>query len=278
MNYTKDYFIRNTPSEEYFYTPVNTNVMKHPLLGIGITLGSYKNFINSISDLARTKQSEYICVANVHMLVEAHNDITFASVVNEAIIVTPDGMPLVIGLKLLAKIKQDRVAGMDLLPDMLAEAEKSEFSVFFYGGSEEMATKTKEFVNQKYPKLKLADVYSPPFRPLTTEEEDADIEMINNSGSNLLFVALGCPKQEKWMARMKGKINMPMIGIGGALPVMIGLQKRAPAWIQNNSLEWAYRLTQEPIRLFKRYASTNSIFLWLFFKELIQKNLKTTLK
>lgn len=204
------------------------------------------------------------------MTIEAHWDEQFADLVNKADLLTPDGMPLAKAMKLLYGIQQDRVAGMDLLPDLLKEAEKQDLSVFFYGGTQEMLDRTKEFVATNYPLLEKHHYLSPPFRPLTEEEEQDVVTRINDSGVNLVFVALGCPKQEKWMAAMKGKINACMIGIGGALPVMIGMQKRAPQWMQKMSLEWLYRLAQEPRRLFKRYFITNSLFLFLILRQFLQ--------
>lgn len=203
------------------------------------------------------------------MIIEAHWDPKFAELVNNANLVTPDGMPLVKAMRLLYGVKQERVAGMDLLPELLKEAEKQDLSVFFYGGTKEMLDRTKEYVTTHYPSLEKHQYFSPPFRPLTEEEEQEVMTKINDSGVNLVFVSLGCPKQEKWMASMKGKINACMIGIGGALPVMVGMQKRAPKWMQKLSLEWFYRLIQEPKRLFKRYAITNSLFLWLLLKQLL---------
>ena len=201
------------------------------------------------------------------MCIEAYKSSSFAKNVNDADLVTPDGMPLTISVKLLYGQKQDRVAGMDLLPDLLAAAEKENLGVFFYGGTDEMLDETKEYVKNNYPDLSNQHYLSPPFRPLTIEEEEEIVNTINQSEAHLVFVALGCPKQEKWMASMEGRVNACMIGIGGALPVMIGLQKRAPKWMQQLSLEWLFRLIQEPRRLFKRYFITNSLFMYLLFKE-----------
>ncbi|MFT3703306.1 MAG: WecB/TagA/CpsF family glycosyltransferase [Agriterribacter sp.] len=240
--------------------------MKVKLLSLLITTGSYRKFVEDICEMARQSKSSYICVANVHMLVEAHKDPGFASIVNKAEIATPDGMPLTWALKMLYGMQQDRVAGMDLLPDLLKCAEQENIPVYFYGTTPEVLQKMAEFTNIHFPDLILAGYYSPPFRPLTKQEEDDIKTSINNSGAKLVFVALGCPKQEKWMASMKGSINACMIGVGGAVPVMVGMQKRAPVWMQKSGLEWFYRLLQEPGRLAKRYFVTNSIFLWLLFK------------
>jgi N-acetylglucosaminyldiphosphoundecaprenol N-acetyl-beta-D-mannosaminyltransferase len=241
------------------------------VLSINLTCKPYKEFESLFKELALVKRSAYVCVANVHMTIEAHNDASFAAVVNEADAVTPDGMPLVAALKLLYGFEQDRVTGMDLLPDLLKVAEREKFTVFFYGGTETMLHATNQHLIQHYPTLTTKHFYSPPFRSLTAAEEEDIIQDINSSGANLVFVALGCPKQEKWMASMKGRINACMIGIGGALPVMIGMQKRAPGWMQKAGLEWLYRLAQEPERLFKRYAVTNSIFIWLLLKTWAQQ-------
>jgi N-acetylglucosaminyldiphosphoundecaprenol N-acetyl-beta-D-mannosaminyltransferase len=239
------------------------------VLSLHITTGTYQSFVDRILALAVINQSSYICVANVHMTIEAHWDPKFAELVNQADLVTPDGMPLAKAMRLLYGISQERVAGMDLLPDLLEEAEKKNLSLFFYGGTKEMLDKTQEYVQSNYPLLKSHEYFSPPFRNLNEEEESEIIQRINDFGANLVFVVLGCPKQEKWMASMKGRVNACMIGIGGALPVMIGMQKRAPKWMQRASLEWLYRLIQEPRRLFKRYFVTNSLFLILLAKHFL---------
>lgn len=238
---------------------------------MSVTTGKYQDFIERIKLLAVTEKSSYVCVANVHMLVEAKNDANFSKIVNSADMVTPDGMPLVWALRLLHKYKQDRVAGMDLLPDLLKLSEQNQFPVYFYGGSNTHLEKTNEFLKANYPALLIAGLYSPPFRPLTEPEEKDIVQKINDSKAKLVFVVLGCPKQEKWIASMKGRINACMIGIGGALPVLIGSQKRAPLWMQKNGLEWLYRFSQEPSRLAKRYATTNSTFLWLLFKAWVKQ-------
>ena len=240
--------------------------MKKNLISIDVSTGSYDTVLTEILNLVQNNYSSYICVANVHMLVEAHNSQQFANVVNNATITTPDGMPLVWSMKLLHGLQQDRIAGMDLLPDLIRESRTKNIPIYFYGGTEEMLSATQKYIDASFPGAIIAGMHSPPFRPLTDFEEAKVIEEINSSGARLLFVALGCPKQEKWMASMKGKIHMPMIGIGGALPVMVGLQTRAPRWAQNAGLEWLYRLTQEPKRLFRRYAITNTTFIWLLLK------------
>lgn len=242
--------------------------MRKRIISIDVTCIPYGSFIKELIDLALSKTSSYVCVANVHMLVEAYSDKNFQNIVNNAAMVTPDGMPLAKTVKWFYGIKQDRVAGMDLLPDLIKESESKGIEVFFYGGTQEMLDRTEAYCRENYANLKIAGLISPPFRKLTFEEETNYVSEINNSNARFVFVALGCPKQETWMASMQGRINACMIGIGGALPVMIGMQKRAPNWMQTFGLEWLYRLMKEPKRLFKRYFETNTKFVYLLFKEL----------
>lgn len=240
--------------------------MNRKIVSLNVSTGHYRSFIHQFEELAIRKKSSYVCVANVHMCIEAYDDPSFAKIVNSADIITPDGMPLAKGIKFLYGNSQDRVAGMDLLPDLLEVAERQGLSCYIYGGSNQMLINSEKYICNKYPNLHCG-YYSPPFRALTEAEKEEDAKRINEFGAQLVFVALGCPKQERWMAEMKGKIHACMLGIGGALPVMIGMQERAPEWMQKFSLEWLYRLIQEPKRLFKRYAYTNTKFLYLLMKQ-----------
>jgi N-acetylglucosaminyldiphosphoundecaprenol N-acetyl-beta-D-mannosaminyltransferase len=243
-------------------------MQKHILISIDLSLGSYANFVDEIIHLAnRAESSECICVANVHMLVETYKDKEFSRMVNDSVITTPDGVPLTWGLKWLHGIRQERVSGMDLLPDLLHAASQYQIPVFFYGGTEEILSAICEYVKEHYSCIPLAGSYSPPFRALTPEEEKDVIKKINTSGAKLVFVSLGCPKQEHWMASMKGRVKATMIGIGAAFSVLAGVQKRAPLWMQRSGLEWLYRLFHEPKRLFKRYLYTNANFIFLILRE-----------
>ena len=245
--------------------------MKHKLVSIGLSLGRYDDFLDEIIALTRRNEcSEYVCVANVHMLVEAHGNESFAETVNEAVIVTPDGMPLTWALRWLYGIKQERVAGMDLLPDLLSCASRYFVPVYFYGGREDTLQQTKKYVSERYPAIPFVGTCCPPFRPLTDDENEETIREINLSGAKIVFVSLGCPKQERWMASMRGHVNAVMIGIGAALPVLTGIRTRAPKWMRKAGLEWFYRFLQEPGRLWKRYLVTNCIFIYLILREKIR--------
>jgi N-acetylglucosaminyldiphosphoundecaprenol N-acetyl-beta-D-mannosaminyltransferase len=251
---------------------------KMQVLNFPISIGKYQDYIEYIIDSAVTGTSQYIYIANVHMVVEAFWNKSFSEKVRRASVVTPDGKPLTWALRLLHGIKQDRVAGMDVFPALLKKSEHMQLPVYIYGGSDSLLFRTREYLKTHYPDLVINGFYSPPFRELTEEEEVRAIEQINLSGAKLVFVVLGCPKQEQWMASMAGKVNAVMIGIGGALPVLVGMQKRAPKWMQNAGLEWLFRLYLEPKRLFKRYAVTNSVFLYLLSKELVKKTFSRKLE
>ena len=239
-----------------------------------ISTGKYKDFLKNLLSLSSEKNSSYVCISNVHMTIEAYLDKDFRTIVNNAEIATPDGMPLAKAIKFIYGISQDRVAGMDLTEDLFRECEKNDKSVFIYGSTDDTLEKIATKAKHDFPNLKLTN-YSPPFRLLSNKEKSNIITIINDSNPDFVFVALGCPKQEKWMAEHKGKVNSCMIGLGGALEVYAGVKDRAPLWMQKYSLEWLYRLAQDPKRLWKRYFVTNSLFIILFLKQyIIQKTLK----
>ncbi len=177
-------------------------------------------------------------------------------------------MPLVKVLKFFYGIKQDRIAGMDVMPELMKEAEINSLKVFFFGTTPELLEKIRIRAEKEFPRLTIAGMLSPPFNK--SLDEETYIDAINSSGANLVFVALGCPKQEKWMAKHSHKIHAVLLGVGGAFPVFAGTASRAPKVMRDLSLEWLYRLFQEPGRLFKRYMVTNSLFLYLVFKEKIK--------
>ncbi len=248
-------------------------MVKENIFTFPISIGSYKRFINEIFYLAESKPSSYVCFANVHMTIEAYEDNDFNSVVKNADIVAPDGQPLSIFLKYLKNINQERVCGMDVFPDLLREAAARGKSVFFYGTTDDVLAKIAAKASREFPALNICGLYSPPFRKLSSDEKAGIINRINESKADLIFVALGCPKQERWMAEHKGKIHGCMLGLGQAFHVYAETAKRSPAWMQRFSLEWAYRLYLEPGRLWKRYFYTNTYFLLLTFKYFIHSRM-----
>ncbi|MCF2146314.1 WecB/TagA/CpsF family glycosyltransferase [Desmonostoc muscorum LEGE 12446] len=243
------------PTQKIVNSPVN--VLKFDEQ-IGIILQWAKNF-----------ESMVVCVANVHMLIEAYRQPSFARILENADLVTPDGMPLVWMLQLLGAKNQNRVAGLDILLELCRLAPQQNISIYFVGSETRVLEQMRQKLKVQFPDLKIAGMEPLPFRPLTPGENDALIKNINQSRAGLVFVALGCPKQEYWMAQNKGKIKAVMIGLGGAFPMYAGIHKRAPLWLQKLGLEWAYRLIQEPKRLWKRYCTTNGIFIYLALKQLL---------
>lgn len=207
-------------------------------------------------------KGKYICVSNVHTTVMAYRDEEYRKVQNGAAMALPDGKPLSIVSKNRGFRDAARVPGPDLMPEILKLSEEKGYTHFFYGSKDETLEKLKEQLLLNYPKLKIAGMYSPPFRPLTEEEDKEIIKMINESGADFIWVGLGAPKQENWMANHKDKLNGLMIGVGAAFDFHAGTIKRAPKWMQECCLEWLYRISQDPKRLLKRYLDTNISFVF----------------
>ena len=244
---------------------------KRLVLNSGISTGTPTEFINSILQLGAARSSAYVCFANVHMLVEAHRDARFRQVLSEASLVTPDGSPVAAAVRWFHSQAQPRVAGMDLLPELLAEAARRNQSVYFYGTTDEVLAAIVARARRELPALRIAGAYSPPFRPLTPEEDAADVAAINAADPDLVFVALGCPRQERWMADHRQQVKAYMLRVGQAFLVYAGLEQRLPLWARKLWLEWAYRLWLEPRRLWRRYLVTNSHFLYLIARSALAR-------
>ncbi len=255
--------------------------MNEPLNIISLQIDpvEFPQAIEKVKNLALNRLPSFVCFANVHMIIESHLHKSFAKRVNTANLVLPDGQPVAKLCKLLYNKDQERIAGMDFMPRLLDSINQEEgegFKVFLYGSEQRVLETLQCNLVEKYKSIRIVGAISPPFRTLTTEEQDGYLDQINRSSANIIFVSLGCPEQEKWMFEHHKKINAVMLGVGGAFKVLAGLQLRAPKWMQQTSLEWFYRLIQEPRRLFKRYLVTNSLFLWLMGKELIKSKLWTS--
>jgi N-acetylglucosaminyldiphosphoundecaprenol N-acetyl-beta-D-mannosaminyltransferase len=245
-------------------------VIKKSVFNSLVSVGTYQDFISAILSLAESKVPSYVCFMNVHMLVEAEKNLAFRKIVNEADIVAPDGRPISIFLRWFKGIKQERVCGMDILPDLLQWSEALNKSVYFYGTTDVLLSAMIRKAKNEFPTLKIAGHYSPPFKASLSHDERADtIQRIRLASPDMVFVALGCPKQEKWMADMKNELNTCMLGLGQAFHVYADTERRLPRWMRNLSLEWIFRLCQDPARLWKRYAYTNSYFLFMIAKYLM---------
>lgn len=239
------------------------------ILGYHVHPTNYLCATNQVIEWAEGSQQRYVCAANVHMVMEAWDDPSFRQVVNSADMVTPDGMPLVWMLRLKGEKKQQRVYGPTLMLRVLEMAANKQIPVGFYGGKPEVLDRLVSQSQRKYPALKVVYAFSPPFRPLSLEEDDEVCQEIQKSGARILFVGLGCPKQEHWMFNHRDQIPGVMLGVGAAFDFHAGVMRQAPGWMQKAGLEWLFRLIKEPGRLWKRYLLNNPRFIVLALADLL---------
>jgi N-acetylglucosaminyldiphosphoundecaprenol N-acetyl-beta-D-mannosaminyltransferase len=244
------------------------------ILGMRVDATAYADAVNRTLRWSGEGRGRYVCVATVHMVMEGHDDRNFQRIVNDADLVTPDGMPLVWALRLLGVSTASRVYGPDLLPAVCQEAEKQRVAVGFYGGSPEVLERMMAEIRRRWPSLPIAFSWSPPFRPLTPEEDAEVVARINQSGARLLFVGLGCPKQERWMAEHRARSPVVMVGVGAAFDFLAGAKHQAPRFLQRAGLEWLFRLVTEPARLWRRYLYHNPRYLGLFVRQLVSDRLR----
>jgi N-acetylglucosaminyldiphosphoundecaprenol N-acetyl-beta-D-mannosaminyltransferase len=231
------------------------------VIGAAIDVISWDAALSRIAAWAGCNESRYVCICNVHSVVTAIQDVEFGHVVNKADMATPDGAPVAWVMRRLGHAVQQRINGPDLMWRYCEQAQSCAELIFFYGSSEETLARLRVKLLVAFPSLNIAGAISPPFRALTPEEDAAIVEQINSSGAGVVWVSLGCPKQEMWMAAHRDRINAVMIGVGAAFDYHAGTIKRAPKWMQDCGLEWFYRLASEPRRLWKRYLVTNTLFL-----------------
>lgn len=240
------------------------------VVGVPITAVPACEQLQRMIEWAEQRESRFVCVANVHMVMEARWDPRFNEILQSSDIVAPDGMPLVWMLRWLGAWGQDRLPGLDIFVGVCKEAEHRGIKIFLYGSTSEILQTIESRLRDEYPSLQIAGAISPPFRDLDTQEQLEFTDRINESGAGIIFVALGCPKQERWMFERRGLVKGVMIGVGGAFPVYAGLQKRAPKVVRRLGLEWLFRLAQEPQRLWRRYWSTNLPFISLAIKQILR--------
>ncbi|WP_221800280.1 WecB/TagA/CpsF family glycosyltransferase [Oceanobacter mangrovi] len=220
--------------------------------------------------IGKKKKPGYICVSNVHMCMEVFDSSEFESIVNNADLVIPDGRPIYWAQKILGEKSAKQVRGQDIMSAICKLSGEKKMKIGFYGGSsQELLDVVTSRLASEYPDLMLVYAYSPPFRPLTADEDARVCADINAADVDVLFVGIGCPKQERWMAGHKSRLNCVMLGVGAAYDFIAGSKKHAPRWMQEIGLEWLFRLLSEPKRLWKRYLKQNPRFLYHFFRQVV---------
>jgi N-acetylglucosaminyldiphosphoundecaprenol N-acetyl-beta-D-mannosaminyltransferase len=239
------------------------------VLGVGISVLNLKIARDAIASAVRSRHKGYICVTGVHGVMEAQDDGNFKKILNAAFLCTPDGMPMVWAGKLNGHREMGRVYGPDLMLDICAWSETSGCRHFFYGGAEGVAELLAQNLQTRFPQLQIAGTFTPPFRPLTPEEEKSLRTRITTLQPDILWVGLSTPKQERFMAEFLPKLDVTlMIGVGAAFDFHSGRVKQAPRWMQRSGLEWFYRLCSEPRRLARRYLCNNPLFVVKFAGQL----------
>ena len=247
---------------ETVHDTLKTKIPTCPILGVNIAAIDMDWVLSFTHEHIRELSGDYICVSNVHTTVTAYKDPAYMNVQNNAIMALPDGGPLSSVGQKRGYSKMSRVTGPSYMEEILKSSSRYGYSHFFYGASKETTDKMIEVIEERYPGVRIAGVYNPPFRPLTKEEDEQVIKLITDAKPDFVWVGLGAPKQELWMAEHQGKIPGLMVGVGAAFDYLAGNIQRAPDWMQKHNLEWFYRLCQDPKRLFKRYFITNTSFIW----------------
>lgn len=232
------------------------------ILGVNIAAINMEWLVEYLDKNLLDIKGDYICVSNVHTTVTSYEDASYCAVQNGGLMAIPDGGPLsTVGRRRGCK-NMARTTGPSLMGEIFKISAKKGYRHYFYGSKQETLELLEKKLKENYPGIKIAGMYSPPFRPLTEEEDKAVIERINEANPDFVWIGLGAPKQEKWMAAHQGKIDGLMLGVGAGFDYYTENIKRAPMWMQKHNLEWVYRLVQDPKRLFKRYWSTNTKFIW----------------
>ncbi len=239
------------------------------ILGMRIDCTSYSDACDRIVEWARGKRGRTVCAANVHMVMEGYDNPAFRRVVNSADLVTADGMPLVWGLRRLGFPGAARVYGPDLTLAVFGAAERERLPVAFYGGSPAALAGLQDRMARHWPGIRVVCAISPPFRALTADEDRQYCEELRRSGARLIFVGLGCPKQERWMHERRDQIGAVLLGVGAAFDFLTGAKPQAPRWMMRSGLEWLFRLVSEPARLWRRYLILNPRFVALFAMQLL---------
>ncbi|MCC7258114.1 MAG: WecB/TagA/CpsF family glycosyltransferase [Gammaproteobacteria bacterium] len=232
-----------------------------PVLGVQIDALGWSQAIDRLAAWATNRQSRTVAICNAHVVVTASRDPDYRAVIDGADMATPDGAPVAWMLRRQGFRDQERISGPDLMWALCQRCERQAIPIYLFGSSPDTLEKLQRRLRQAFPRLSISGAQSPPFRPLTPGEDEQAVASINASNAGVVFVGLGCPKQEIWMAEHRGRVHAVMIGVGAAFDFHAGTVKRAPRWMQQAGLEWLHRLASEPGRLWKRYLVTNTLFV-----------------
>ena len=256
--------LRNLSEDGGFRTLCYTAMQrKGSVLGVNYTISTISEAVFYVRHHLERLKGQYICFSNVHTTVMAHDRKDVLEAENSSAFTFTDGAPVARALRHQEESDAIRMAGPDFMKEMLISSMDSKTSHYFYGSSEETLNALKHNIENTYPGVVVKGYYSPPFRELSPKEDEQIIDMISAADADIIWIGLGAPRQEKWMLAHKDKFRGVMVGVGAAFDFHAGTIKRAPKWMQMLSLEWFYRLLQDPARLFKRYFVTNIRFLWL---------------
>ena len=232
---------------------------------------SKSDLMHNLNSIINSGDHHYVCFCEAHLCVQGTLSEDVSEILNKASLVLPDGAALTLGAKLLGKSFPERLPGPDIMIDYCRHGVSSGIKHFFYGGAEGVAGKMVENLKIAIPGLDVTGVFSPPFRLLTSEEELEVKNMIESSGADVVWVGLGAPKQEKWMAEHLGKINVPlMMGVGAAFDFHSGTRKRAPLFIRKLGFEWLYRMFTGGKRVFLRNMKYEFLFVVILFKQMFE--------
>lgn len=241
------------------------------VVGLRIDAVSVRDVVDQVAAWVHSRESRTVCCANVHVTMMARNSNRYRAALQSMDIVTPDGMPLVWALRRFGFPHQQRAYGPDVMLSLCQHAASNGVPVLLYGSTQRVVERLRERLVDRYPGLRVADAISPPFRDLTSNEDERMVGRINASGAAIVFVGLGAPKQELWMASHRDRVMSVMVGVGAAFDFHAGLVAQAPPWMQRHGLEWVYRLSREPRRLWRRYLLLNPRFAVLAARQIVQR-------
>lgn len=246
---------------------------KFDVFGVKVSATTYAQVVDLVIQAGKARRPMLVDFAAVHPVVEAARDADFRQKLNSFDLVCPDGQPVRWALnRYYGCGLTDRVYGPKLTRELCRAAAENNVSIYLYGGTDEVLAKLSAKLLEWYPKLKIAGAWSPPFRPLTPEEDAAAVERINASGAGIVFLGIGSPKQENFAFDHRDRIRAAQLCVGAAFDFHAGVKRMAPPWMQRRGLEWLFRLCTEPRRLWKRYLVTNSLACWMVAKRLINRS------